>query len=99
MAQKEISTFSSAEIESIHLVPNDSIKIAEDEIWQQFKNGDEKAFIWIYKTYFPILYNYARQFGLDPGFIKDQIQELYIYIRNNRKQLADVKSISTLFVT
>jgi hypothetical protein len=93
MAQKEISAYSSARHEIIQLVPADPEKILEGEIWQNFKDGEEKAFIWIYKTYFDTLYNYGRQFDLDTEFVKDQIQDLFIYIRNNRKQLADVKSI------
>ena len=65
----------------------------EAAIWRDFKKGDEAAFIWIYSNYFDALYNYANQFGLDTELIKDQIQELFIYLREHRKQLGDVKNI------
>ena len=64
----------------------------EAKIWKDFKRGDEGAFIWIYENYFSILCNFARQFDLDDEAVKDQIQELFIYIRNNRTRLADVQS-------
>ncbi|MCG8308048.1 MAG: sigma-70 family RNA polymerase sigma factor [Cytophagales bacterium] len=74
-------------------VPSNHNRVDEAEIWLRFKNGDEEAFIWIYRNYFEVLYNYARQFNFDTDQIKDQIQELFIYIRNNRVRLSDVKSI------
>lgn len=68
-------------------------KPSEAEIWKKFKHGDESAFIWIYKNYFTVLYNFARQFEQDSDAVKDHIQELFIYIRNNRNRLTDVQSI------
>ena len=68
-------------------------RINEAEVWIKFKNGDEDAFVWIYQNYFSVLYNYARQFDLDPDFVKDHIQDLFIYIRENRSRLADISSI------
>jgi RNA polymerase sigma-70 factor (ECF subfamily) len=65
----------------------------ESAIWKRFKQGDEAAFIWIYKNYFGKLFDYASQFDLDKDLIKDHIQELFIYIRKNRERLADVNSI------
>ncbi len=93
MAQKEIHSTNSTGYKSIQLVPNNQEKVNEAEIWLKFKDGDEEAFIWIYRTYFETLYNYAGQFDLDFDLVKDQIQELFIYIRKRRAQLADVKSI------
>ncbi len=72
----------------------DSIPIIkESEIWIKFKKGDEEAFVWIYHNYFAILYNYARQFNLDSDYVKDHIQDLFIYIRENRHKLSNVNSI------
>lgn len=74
-------------------------KLNEAEIWKKFKKGDESAFIWIYKNYFGVLCNFARQFDLDDDAVKDQIQELFIYIRNNRTRLADVQSVKFYLFT
>lgn len=65
----------------------------ETAVWRDFKDGDEAAFVWIYKTYFETLYNYGHQFGFETEVIRDQIQELFIYLRNHRKQLGQVNNI------
>lgn len=80
-------------IDNIPEVYDNTQKISEAKIWLKFKKGDEEAFVWIYKNYFTVLYNFARQFNLDSDLVKDQIQDLFIYIRNNRERLADVNSI------
>ena len=81
------------EFKSTSKASNNSQKPNEAEIWSKFKSGDEAAFIWMYRNYFSVLYNFARQFDLDEESVKDQIQELFIYIRNNRERLSDIKSI------
>ncbi len=66
---------------------------SEASIWLRFKQGEEDAFILIYQSTFSKLYNFGMQFGFDADTVKDQIQELFIYIRNNRQRLADVRSV------
>ncbi len=100
MASQYIQFPKSTSFENLSDMPINTQHVDEAEIWIKFKNGDEAAFIWIYRNYFDILYNFARQFDLDADSVKDQIQELFIYIRNNRTRLADVKSIKYyLFVS
>ncbi len=67
--------------------------LPENEIWNEFKNGNEGAFNYIYETYFQILYQYGQQFTKDLDLIKDLIQDLLIYIRKNRKNLGNTQSI------
>jgi RNA polymerase sigma factor (sigma-70 family) len=64
----------------------------ETSIWQSFIKGSESAFIALYKKYFQILYNYGRQLSGDTDLIKDCIQETFISLRKNRKNLAAVLS-------
>ena len=73
--------------------PDNPQKVSEAKIWIKFKKGDEEAFVWIYRNYFAVLYNFARQFNLDSDYVKDQIQDLFIYIRSNRERLTNVNSI------
>ncbi len=80
-------------LKNFRKAPNNNSKINESEIWIKFKNGDEEAFVWIYHNYFAVLYNYARQFNLNSDYVKDHIQDLFIYIRENRHKLSDVNSI------
>ena len=63
------------------------------EIWQDFKRGNESAFTYIYQQYFKKLYRYSSQFIQDTELIKDCIQDLFIELRKNRKNLSDTTSI------
>ncbi|MGF1636319.1 MAG: RNA polymerase sigma factor [Cyclobacteriaceae bacterium] len=65
----------------------------DNEIWELFRNGDDKAFIYIYSTYFPKLYNYGHHLVQDTEEVKDQIQDLFIYLRKCRQNLGKVHHI------
>ncbi|MEQ8556531.1 MAG: sigma-70 family RNA polymerase sigma factor [Cyclobacteriaceae bacterium] len=66
--------------------------------WEEFKNGNEEAFIQIYQENFTSLYRYGSQYTVCRDLIKDTIQELFIDLRKNRKRLS-IKSIKPyLFV-
>lgn len=93
MAQKDNYLKRIPEDKTVQLVPINHGKLNEAEIWLKFKEGDEEAFIWIYSNYFDVLYNFGRQFDLDPSFVKDQIQDLFVNLRNSRSRLSDLKSI------
>lgn len=72
----------------------DIFKNKTDEyIWNKFKQGNKNALIHIYSEYFPVLFNYALQFNSDREFVKDVIQDLFIYIYNNRKSINSTTSI------
>jgi RNA polymerase sigma factor (sigma-70 family) len=66
---------------------------ADEEIWSAFKNGSEPAFEFIYTKYFPILFNYGRQFTRDSDLVKDIIQDLFIYLQEKKGRLGAVSSI------
>ena len=63
------------------------------EIWQDFKQGNESAFTHIYAQYFKKLFIFSSQFMKDKELIKDCIQDLFIDLRRNRKNLSDTTSI------
>ncbi len=63
------------------------------ELWLSFKNGNESAFIAIYKSNFSKLYKYGFQFTKDRDLIKDAIQDLFIELRKKRKNLSNTTSI------
>lgn len=67
--------------------------LPDNEIWEEFKKGNEGAFNYIYETYFQVLYQYGQQFTKDFNLIKDLIQDLLIDIRKNRKNLGNAPSI------
>ncbi|WP_289292849.1 sigma-70 family RNA polymerase sigma factor [Bacteroides sp. 41_26] len=55
--------------------------------WQEFLQGDENAYSWLYKTYIQLLYSYGLHFTMDGELIKDCIQEVFTKIYKNRKTL------------
>lgn len=66
---------------------------SDEEIWSSFKEGSDTAFEFIYIKYFPVLFNYGRQFSRDQDLIKDIIQDLFIYLQEKKERLSDVSSI------
>lgn len=67
---------------------------SEAALWRQFKAGDESAYVIIYQKYFRILYRYGIKISNDPEMIKDCIQDLFIDLWNNKRQLSDTDSIT-----
>jgi RNA polymerase sigma factor (sigma-70 family) len=68
-------------------------KLSDAELWSTFKQGDEAAFVEVYKTYANRLYNYGVKFCSDKELIKDCLQDFFIYLRKNRETLGDTTSI------
>lgn len=63
------------------------------EIWLDFRNGDRQAFSRIFHAYYNCLYHYGIKFCTDKDLTKDCIQELFIYLWENREKLGDTTSI------
>lgn len=70
-----------------------AVKVSDAELWNTFKQGDEAAFVEIYKTYANILYNYGVKFCSDKELVKDCLQDFFIYLRKNRATLGDTAFI------
>jgi len=69
------------------VVPEGANRKGEMEIWEDFRKGNESAFILMYKLYFDALVYYGSQFTVDEEIIKDAIQDLYIDLRRKRSEL------------
>ena len=65
----------------------------DSEVWMSFKKGDESAFNFLYRKYAQQLFKYGCEFTPDREFVKDRVQDLYIYLRRNRAKLGDAPSI------
>ncbi len=68
-------------------------KRSDAELWSAFRQGDEAAFVDIYKTYVNKLYNYGTRFCRDHELVKDCLQDFFIYLRKNRETLGDTSYI------
>lgn len=65
----------------------------ESDIWNDFKEGSEEAFSYIYESYYSMLCKNALKFSTDMGLIEDCIQDLFITIHKNRKNLGNTNCI------
>ena len=66
----------------------------DTRIWNNFRSGDEAAFIFIYEKNFDKLVNYCYQYTRNEALIKDCVQDLFIYIRTKRNSLSATNNIS-----
>ncbi|WP_044263625.1 RNA polymerase sigma factor [Bacteroides timonensis] len=68
-------------------------------LWKRFIGGDEEAYACIYKQHVDSLYSYASCFINDKCLVEDCIQDLFIKIYQNRKNLGETNNIKLyLFV-
>jgi len=92
-----LSPFQNIGISSGKEETNSSIVEAKNkndhEIWSAFREGDEAAFIFLYKKYANLLFNYGVKFSSDKEIVKDCLQDFFLYLRNNREKLGDTTSI------
>jgi RNA polymerase sigma factor (sigma-70 family) len=61
-------------------------------LWQQYLQGDESAFISIYKKYFNTLLNFGLQFLGDNSEVEDFVQDLFVDLRLKQHKLKPLKS-------
>ncbi|MCD9018798.1 RNA polymerase sigma factor [Parachryseolinea silvisoli] len=87
---REVNIFLSARKEETERAAD---KASDLELWSAFRQGDEAAFVDIYKTYVNKLYNYGTKFCSDRELVKDCLQDFFIYLRKNRETLGDTTSI------
>lgn len=67
--------------------------LPEKTVWDHFRNGSEEAYSFIYITFFPVLYNYGRQFTHDTALVKDALQDLFIHLWKRKEHLSPTDSI------
>ena len=67
--------------------PDDSL------IWAAFKNDDREAFELIYQSNVRHLYNYGMKIFHDSELVEDGIQELFIDLWDQRKNLSNTNNI------
>ncbi len=60
---------------------------AEQQLWARFLAGEEPAFDALMTTYYRPLFRYATRFSRDKEFIKDCIQDLFLYLWERRASL------------
>jgi RNA polymerase sigma factor (sigma-70 family) len=65
----------------------------EAEYWEGFRQGDERAFSMLYKTYYPDLYRYGLKITRDEQATEDYIQDFFYKLWKSRRGLSAVNSV------
>lgn len=65
----------------------------DDNLWRQFKEGNDRAFYRLYDQYADNLYKYGSHFSKDKDFIKDCIHDLFLDLYKYRKKLTATDNI------
>ena len=71
----------------------DHDKLSDKILWEAFKQGDELAFIRIYKNYSKALYDYGCKYSPDKEMVRDCLQDFFLYLRKNRLGFGETNSI------
>lgn len=74
--------------------------MSDKNLWNNLRNGDQKALEEIYRTYFAALYGYGKKLSRDENTVEDCIQELFVELWNRRDKLSETDAIKPyLFVS
>lgn len=66
---------------------------SDTEVWQQFKNGSEDAYAFMYEKYVPVLYSYGYRIYPNEAVVKDCLQDLFVNLWLTRQNLGHTDSI------
>lgn len=77
----------------------DSDKDDDVVLWKRMKSGDHGSFSKIFKSYYSKLYSYGIKLKPFPDFVRDQVQDLFVYIWQNRESLSDVSNLKAYLFT
>ena len=69
-------------------------KYSEQELWEQFLQGDEVAYNRILNQYSEKMFNYGYRLCLDEDLVKDCIQDIFLRLWNNRSTISPTDSIT-----
>jgi RNA polymerase sigma factor (sigma-70 family) len=86
MNESESNTKSPSQI-AIENPSNCSSEVSDFELWRQFRDGSETAFIKIYNENFTTLLNYGYQITGKQELAEDCLQDIFIYLRQKRNTL------------
>lgn len=70
----------------------------DNDLWLLFLGGDEDSLAEIYRRQYRNLYAYGTKFISDDELVKDCIQDLFIKLHCNRKQLRETVNLNTYLI-
>ena len=60
----------------------------KNELWESFRLGRREAFSTLFHNYFPVVFQYGLKLHKDEEFLRDVIQDFFIYLYENRSGLS-----------
>jgi RNA polymerase sigma-70 factor (ECF subfamily) len=67
----------------------------DSQIWEEYKAGDEKALVYIFKQHYQMLFKYGIKFCQNKDLTKDCIQDIFTDLWDKRKVISSVQHIKT----
>ncbi|GEO07103.1 DNA-directed RNA polymerase sigma-70 factor [Adhaeribacter aerolatus] len=71
----------------------DDVSQTEEQLWNDFRNGNTSSYSLIYQRYFFSLFTYGLKICPEREIVKDCIQDLFVHIWKNRDNLGPTNSI------
>lgn len=65
----------------------------DNDLWHEFKEGNDKAFYLLYDQYADNLYKYGSHFSTNKEFVKDYIHDLFLDLFKYRKKLSETNNV------
>jgi RNA polymerase sigma-70 factor, ECF subfamily len=81
----------------MYIKGNDSKNRNADELFDQFKSGDQKALELLFYTYFPRLNDFAKNVVKDDGISEDIVQEVFVKVWEKRSEIESINFEAFLF--
>lgn len=67
----------------------DTASLNDSEIWNRFREGDQKAYETLYKRHFKVLAQYGYRISNDPLLTEDAIQDVFIDLWRRKNHLSE----------
>ena len=74
-------------------MPANKNQINEEDLWKDFLMGSDSSLEKIYRIYFDQLFNYGKKWLTHADLTEDCIQDLFIKLLTNRKNLSEAASV------
>ena len=65
----------------------------EQELWHAFLSSDKDAFACLFEKYADAMYAYGRKMTPDAELVKDAIQDVFVKLYLNRRNLSEVRNL------
>jgi RNA polymerase sigma factor (sigma-70 family) len=63
------------------------------QLWEAYRNGDNQALGIIAERYYRTLQRYGQKFGVDSAIVEDGIQDLFLFLGQNRERIGATGSV------